>query len=141
MLSGSLIVLLNRRLVDFDTLGLNDSADALLEDSEVLRRQGIGLRNDGDKVDTGRESLHDLNVERLEGMAGGPDEVETGMYTQVNFVGTAGLLFLKHVGLMLVVDELDNGHPRIAVIHVVSEAGSIDDGQANYSSSVRYSDS
>ena len=65
-------------------------------------------------------------------MASGPDEVQASMDTEVDLVLATGLLFLKHVGLMLVVEEFDNGHPRIAVVDVVAEARGINNGQANY---------
>ena len=38
----------------------------LLEGEEVLGGEGVGLRDDGDEVDPRAESLHDLNVERLQ---------------------------------------------------------------------------
>lgn len=64
-------------------------------------------------------------------MAGRADEIQAGMDTEINLVLTAGLLLLKHVRLVLVVEELDNGLPRIAVVDIVTEAGSINDGQSN----------
>ena len=39
------------------------------------------------------------------------DEIKTGMNSEVNFVNSTRLLLLKHVGLVLVVQELDDGHP------------------------------
>jgi hypothetical protein len=53
------------------------------------------------------------------------------MDTEVDLVLAAGLLLLKHVRLVLVVEELDNGHPRIAVVNVVAESGCVDDGQSD----------
>lgn len=64
-------------------------------------------------------------------MSGGSDEVEAGVDTHIDLVRTTGLLLLEHVGFMLVVEELDNGLPRIAVVDIVSEARGINDGQAN----------
>lgn len=64
-------------------------------------------------------------------MAGRADEVKAGMDTEVDLVLAAGLLLLKHVRLVLVVEELDNGHPRIAVVNVVAESGCVDDGQSD----------
>lgn len=64
-------------------------------------------------------------------MAGRADEVQTGMNTQINLVLTAGLLLLKHVRLVLVVEELDDGLPRIAVVDIVTEAGGVNDSQSN----------
>lgn len=64
-------------------------------------------------------------------MASRADEVKAGMDTKVDLVLAAGLLLLKHVRLMLVVEELDNGHPRITVVNVVAESGCIDNGQSD----------
>lgn len=64
-------------------------------------------------------------------MAGRADEVQAGMDTEINLVLTAGLLLLKHVRLVLVVEELDDGLPRIAVVDIVTEAGGINDSQSN----------
>jgi hypothetical protein len=40
--------------------------DALLECEQVTLGEGIRLGNNGDKIDTGTETLHDFNIERLE---------------------------------------------------------------------------
>lgn len=66
-------------------------------------------------------------------MSGGSDEVETGVNTHINLVGTTGLLLLQHIGLMLIVEELDNGLPRIAVVDIVSKARGINNSQADCS--------
>lgn len=106
-------------------------AYSLLELGQISRAEGVSLGNDGDQVDARAESLHDLNVEGLEGVAGGADEVEAGMDTEVDLVLAAGLLLLKHVGLVLVVEELDDGHPGVAVVDIVAETGGVDDGQSD----------
>jgi hypothetical protein len=103
----------------------------LLELEEVSWAQCVGLCDDGDQVDACAQLLHDLNVERLQGVAGGADEVQAGVDAEVDLVGTARLLFLQHVRLVLVVEELDDGLPRVAVVHVVAEAGGVDDRQAD----------
>ncbi len=60
-------------------------------------------------------------------MARGSDEVQAGVHTEVNLVLAARLLLLQHVRLVLVIEKLDYGHPRVPVVDVVAEAGSIDD--------------
>jgi hypothetical protein len=128
VLGSGLIILLDRGLVDLDALSLDNGANLqqsepsqehtdrahsypLLEQGQVVRRQGVRLRNDGDQVDTSRQTLHNFDVERLERVTSRPDEVQTGVDTEVDLVGTAGLLLLEHVRLVLVVNELDNRHP------------------------------
>lgn len=59
------------------------------------------------------------------------DEVKASMNTKVNLVGTAGLLLLKHVRFMLVVQELNDWHPRIAVVDIISETGCVNDSKAD----------
>ena len=44
-------------------------------------------------------------------MAGRPDEVKASMNPKVDPVGSAWLLFLQHIRLMLIVQELNDGHP------------------------------
>ena len=60
------------------------------------------------------------------------DEIQASMYTEVDLFGSARLLLLKHVRLMLIIQEFDDGLPRIAVVDVVPETGSVDNGEANY---------
>ena len=48
-----------------NTFVAGDSTYALLEGVQVILGEGIGLGNDGDEVDTGAQTLHDLNIEGL----------------------------------------------------------------------------
>lgn len=64
-------------------------------------------------------------------MAGRADEVQASMDTEINLVLAAWLLLLKHVGLVLVVEELDNGLPGVAVVDIVTESRSVNDSQSN----------
>jgi hypothetical protein len=69
-------------------------------------------------------------------VASGSDEVQAGVDTQVDLIGAAWLLFLQHVRLMLIVQELDDGLPRVTVVHVVSETWGVDNGEADYQLSI-----
>jgi len=93
--------------------------------------QGIGLGNNGDQVNAGAEALHNLNIERLQGVSSGSDEIQASVHTHVDLLSTAGLLLLEHVGFVLIIQELDDGLPGITVVDVVTEAGGINNGQAN----------
>lgn len=104
---------------------------SLLELGQINRAQGISLGNNRDQVDSGAESLHDFNVERLQGVPGGTDEVETGVDTKVDLVLAARLLLLEHVRFMLVVKELDDGHPGVAVVDIVTETRGVNDSQTD----------
>lgn len=103
----------------------------LLELCEVVRCEGVSLGDDGDQVDASAELLHDFNVQRLEAVAGRANEVQAGVHTEINLLGSARLLLLKHVALMLVVEELDDRLPRVAVVHVVAETRSVNDRKAD----------
>ena len=50
------------------------------------------------------------------------------MNSKVRLVGPQRLLLLSHICLMLVVDEVDDGRPRVAVVDIVTEAGGVNDG-------------
>jgi len=103
----------------------------LLESGQIGRAKGVCLGDNGDQVDTGAQPLHNLNVERLQGVSSGANEVQASMDSEINLVCTARLLLLQHVRLMLVVQEFDDGLPRVAVVDVVAEAGGINDSETN----------
>lgn len=132
MLGGCLVVFLNWWLVDLDALCFNDIPDAMLEAGEIGRGQSIGLGDDWDQVDSGTQSLHDLDVQGLQCVSGGTDEVEADMNTEIDLVHSARLLLLEHIRLVLVIEEFDYRHPRVAIVHVVAEAGSVDDSEADW---------
>jgi hypothetical protein len=110
-----------------------EGAYPLLELKQVCRAQRVGLGHNGNQVDACAELLHNLNVQRLQRVASGPDEVQAGVDTEVDLVGAARLLLLQHVRLVLVVEEFDNGLPRVTVIDIVAKAGGVNDGQTDYS--------
>ena len=68
LLDCVLVVLLDvvGEVVDGDAVVLDILHDKLLRLGELSRCERIGLANDGDNVDTGREALHELNVEFAE---------------------------------------------------------------------------
>jgi len=56
------------------------------------------------------------------------DEVKANVNSEINFINTARLLLLQHIRLVLIVQEFNDGHPRIAVVNIVSKTRCIDDG-------------
>ena len=62
-------------------------------------------------------------------MSSGTNEVETSMDTEVNLFPSRRLLFLPHIRFVLVVNEVDNGSPRVLVVHIVAESWGVDDGE------------
>lgn len=104
----------------------------VLEKCQVVRAKSIGLCDDRNQVNPGVQMLHHLDVQRLEGMAGRADEIDTGVDSEIDLAGPFGLLVLEHVGLVLVVDELDDWLPGIGIVDEVAEAGCVDDGEADW---------
>lgn len=64
-------------------------------------------------------------------MAGGADEIQTSVHTEIDLVLAAGLLLLEHIGFVLVIEKLDDRHPRIPVVDIIAEARCVDHSQAN----------
>ena len=54
------------------------------------------------------------------------------MDPEVGFLPTLGLLFLSHIGLVLIIDEIDDWGPRVTVVDVVSESGGVNDGELDF---------
>lgn len=75
------------------------------------------------------EPTHDFDVERLEGVAGGLDEVDTGVDSVVNNVHAVDLVFGVEVGIVSLLDVFDNWAPRVIVVYKVAETGGVDDGK------------
>lgn len=59
-------------------------------------------------------------------MTCGPDEVKARVDAQIRLLAPLRLLLLAHVRFMLVIDELHNRQPRVAVVHVVAESRGVD---------------
>lgn len=51
------------------------------------------------------------------------------MHPQITLFCPLGLLLLTHIRLMLVINKVDDGGPRVAVIHVVTKTGRVDHGE------------
>jgi hypothetical protein len=64
-------------------------------------------------------------------VAGRANEVQAGVHTEIDLLGSARLLLLEHVALMLVVKELDDRLPRVAVVHVVAETRGVNNRKAD----------
>ena len=102
---------------------------SLLEQSNLLIGEGVCLGNDRDQVDLGVQPAHNLNVQRFQGVTGGLDEVDTGVDTVVNDVGTVDLIFGLQISIVSLLNVLNNRAPRIIVVHKVTKARGVDDSQ------------
>lgn len=65
-------------------------------------------------------------------MSGGPNKVQASVYSEVALLSPLRLLLLTHVGLMLIVNEVDNRSPRITVIDVVTKPWGIDHSEFDF---------
>lgn len=57
------------------------------------------------------------------------DEVQAGMHPKVTLLLAHRLLFLPHVDFMLVVNEINDWHPRITVVDIVAKSRRVDDSE------------
>lgn len=103
----------------------------MLEFGKISGAQSIGFCNDWDEVNASAETLHDLDVKRFESVTSRSDEVKTRVNAKVDFIRTTRLLLLQHIGLMLVVEELNDRLPGITVVYIVTKSRGINDGQAH----------
>lgn len=65
-------------------------------------------------------------------VTGRPNEVQASVHPQVALLTPLRLLLLDHVRLMLVVNEVDDGSPRVPIVDVVAEAGRVDNGELHF---------
>lgn len=76
------------------------------------------------------QSTHDLNVEGLQRVAGGLDEIDTGVDTVINNVCAVNLVLRLQVGIVSLLDVFDDRAPRVIVVDKITEARSVDHSQA-----------
>lgn len=105
--------------------------DAILEDLPLLQGQTIGLGDDRNHVDRLAQLLEHDDIDWLEGVTGGRDEVQAAVDAGVLDVALAlcGEL-LSEVGAVLVLDVLDDWVPAAVVVDEVAISRSVDDVQA-----------
>ena len=82
-----------------------------LKVSDFLICQGISFRNDRYQVNLGVQSSHDFNIQRLERVSSGLNEVNTSMDAVVNNVHTIDLIFSIKVSIKALFDIINNWAP------------------------------
>lgn len=65
-------------------------------------------------------------------MSGGPDEVQAAVNPEIGLLPALGLLFLPHIGLVLIIDEIDNWGPRITVVDIIPKSGGVNNGKLDF---------
>ena len=106
----------------------------LLESGNLVVGKSVGLGDDGNEVDLGVQAAHDLDIERLERVAGGLDEVDTGVDAVVDNVHAVDLVLGVQVCIEALLDVLNDWAPGVIVVDKVSETGSVNDSQAQANS-------
>lgn len=76
------------------------------------------------------KSAHDLNVKRLQGVAGGLDKEDTCVNTVVNNVHAVNLVLSIQVRVESLLDVVDDRAPGLVVVDEIAETWCIDNGQA-----------
>ena len=102
----------------------------LLEGGNLIIGEGVGLGDHRNEVDLGVQAAHNLNIERLERVAGGLDEVDAGVDAVVDNVHAVDLVLGIQVGVETLLDVLGDWAPGVVVVDKVAETRSVDDGQA-----------
>ena len=82
------------------------------------------------------KAAHDLDVKRLQGVTGGLDEEDAGMDAVIYDVHAVDLILRIEISIVTLLDVVDNRSPRFVVVDEVSEAGSVNDGQAKADASL-----
>lgn len=101
----------------------------LLESRDLVVGEGVRLGDNRNEVDLGVKSTHDLDIKRLERVAGRLNEVHAGVHAVVDDVHAVDLVLGIKVGIKALLDVLDNWAPGIVVVHKVTKTRSVHNGQ------------
>lgn len=80
------------------------------------------------------QTTHDLDIERLERVAGGLDEVDTSVDAVVDNVHAVDLVLGIKVSIEALLDVLGNRAPGVVVVDKVTETRGVDHGKAQANS-------
>lgn len=79
------------------------------------------------------ESAFEVKEERPDvRVTSGSDEEQASVHTQVGLLSTLRLLLLPHIRFMLVVDEVDDWAPRVAVVDIITKAGGVNNSELDF---------
>lgn len=101
----------------------------MLEDDQVVGAHCVCFCYDRDQIDSSTQSLHNLDIQRLQCVSSRSNKVETSMNSEIRLVLSLWLLLLSHVHLMLVVKEVNDGCPAVSIVDIVAKARCVDDSQ------------
>lgn len=124
-----LVVLRVREFIDFDFMLLDLFHDLFLEQLALLGGQGVGFGDKRDDVDFVVESLHELDVQRLQTVSRGRYEVQAAVHSVVRHRSAVHPRLGVQEILAFAVDVVDDRLPAVAVVHGVSEPRRVHDGE------------
>jgi hypothetical protein len=75
------------------------------------------------------QSAHNLNVKRLQGMAGGLDEVDACVNSVIHDVHSVDLVLGIKVGVKTLLNVIHNWSPRLIIVDKITEARGINNSQ------------
>ena len=110
--------------------GFGSCAYSLLEESDLLVGEGIGLCDDRDEIDLGVQSAHHLDIEGLERVASGLDEVHAGVHAVVNDVHAVDLVLGLQICIESLLNVLNDWPPRVVIVDKVAKARCVNNGQS-----------
>ena len=112
------------------TTKIPENTHSLFEVCDFLIRQSICLSDDRDEVDLGVQSTHDFDVQRLESVAGGLDEVNACMNTVIHDVHPVDLVLRIEVSVEARFNVLNNRPPRVIVVDKIAEPWRVHNGES-----------
>lgn len=108
----------------------NNKTYTLLERENLLVCESVGLGNNGNEVNLGVQPAHDLNIERLQRVTSGLNEVNACVNTVVDNVHAVDLVLGVEVGIETLLDVLHDWAPGFVVVHKVSKARCVNNGES-----------
>jgi len=76
------------------------------------------------------EAAHDLDVQRLQGVSGRLDEIDTGVDSVVDNVHAIDLVLGIKISIESLLNVLDDWSPRVVIIDKVSEPRGVNNSQS-----------
>jgi hypothetical protein len=98
---------------------------SLLESQNFIVCESICLGDDGNQVDLGVETAHNLNIQRLQRVASWLNEVYAGMDTVVHNVRAVDFILRLKISIKSLLNVLNNGAPRNIIIDEITKSRSV----------------
>lgn len=101
----------------------------LLEQLHLFWCHCVRLGDDWNNVDLVAKPLHEFHIKRLQAMPRRCNEIQTCVHTAVNQQFALHPWLICQILFVLGLDEIDYGHPTIAVVNGIAETRCINDSQ------------